>query len=158
MPDRNCHNIPELCDANAYCTQNSNKYVCICNQGKSWESGKYFDLAMRRFSKISSFCHNYYRNSSSIANKGVASLPKKIIEALPIKSSPAKCKRPSIILGAFKFCNKVLIVGSLYYYTGKHGAWGTPEQSQHFIHTLCTGIKRLAPYYITAFFWPDDDE
>jgi len=33
VAEHNCNNIPELCDANAHCTQNFGKYQCVCNQG-----------------------------------------------------------------------------------------------------------------------------
>ena len=113
---------------------------------------------MKKFSKISSFYQIYRRNLSSVPIKDVASLPKKIIEVLPFKSNPKPplCRKPSIFIRALKFSNKMLVLASIYYYTASHGAWGTPEESHHFIKTICYGIKKICPYYITAFFWPDD--
>lgn len=110
---------------------------------------------MKKFSKISSFYQIYHRNLSSLPIKDV---PKKIIEVLPIKLNPkpVKCQKPSIFIRALKFSNKTLVLASIYYYTATHGAWGTPEESHHFIKTICYGIKKISPYYITAFFWPDE--
>lgn len=115
-----------------------------------------FYRAMRKFSKISSLCQIYYRHLSSLAQKDVVSLPAKIIEVLPIKPKPKKCQRPSFFIRSLKFSNKILIVGSIYYYTGTRGAWGTPDESQHFVTTIYDGIKKIMPYYITAFFFKDD--
>jgi nidogen (entactin) len=35
VPDRNCNNIPELCDYNANCISTSNGWKCVCNQGEN---------------------------------------------------------------------------------------------------------------------------
>lgn len=34
-PERNCRNIPSLCDPNAKCVSTTSGYQCICNQGKT---------------------------------------------------------------------------------------------------------------------------
>lgn len=69
-----------------------------------------------------------------------------------------KCPKPSIFIRTFKFCNKVLIVGSLFYYTASKGVWGTPEQTQHFFCNLNNNLKNLLPLHIRTLLWPEDDE
>lgn len=73
-----------------------------------------------------------------------------------VKKNTKPCPKQSIFIRTFKFCNKGLIVGSLYYYTAAKGAWGTPEQSQHFICHLNEGFKNLIPLPIRTLMWPDD--
>lgn len=105
---------------------------------------------MKKSIKILSFYHPRYSSTATSS-------------ALPTSTSISKpqvvkCQKPSLFLRAFKFCNKILIVGSLYYYTAKHGAWGSPEDSHKFINSLHRVIRILLPYHIKALIWPKDED
>lgn len=57
---------------------------------------------------------------------------------------------------SFRFANKALFAGSLIYYTYRHGAWGTPEESRNFINKMTQHLHKLVPYHIAAFIWDDE--
>jgi hypothetical protein len=75
-----------------------------------------------------------------------------------IKKNKKPCQKPSVFVRTFTFCNKVLIVGSLFYYTASKGVWGTPEQAQNFIchHCHLESFKTLIPLHIRTLMWPND--
>lgn len=128
-----------MCDANAHCTLNHNKYVCICNQGMSCT---FISSKMGKVIKILSHSQSSKFYSTIVKNE--------------IKKNKKPCQKPSIFVRGLKFCNKVLIVGSLFYYTASKGAWGTPEQSQNFIAHINDGFKILIPLHIRTLMWPND--
>ncbi len=72
-----------------------------------------------------------------------------------LSRSKSKCQKPSVIIRSLKFGNKILIVGSLFYYTAKKGAWGTPEESREFLNHINEGIFILLPFHVKALFSDD---
>lgn len=66
------------------------------------------------------------------------------------------CKDTPFWLRSLKFGNKLFIAGSLVYYTGAYGAWGTPDESYHFVNHLYSHFRYMLPYHISAIFWPDN--
>jgi hypothetical protein len=66
------------------------------------------------------------------------------------------CVKPPLIVRALRFTNKVLIAGSLIYYTHRHGAWGTPEESVQFVSKLSHHVRSLMPFYFADLIWPDE--
>lgn len=77
-----------------------------------------------------------------------------VVQSQAVKSK--KCYKPSIFMRTLKFGNKLLIVGSLFYYTASKGAWGTPEQSQDFLNHINDGFKILIPLHIRTLMWPNE--
>lgn len=69
------------------------------------------------------------------------------------------CHKPSTLLRTVRFCNKAFITGYLIYYTGHHGAWGTPEESLQFVKELSNHVqyltRTLTPLPIRTFIFPD---
>lgn len=67
----------------------------------------------------------------------------------------APCPKKPIVWRTLKFCNKVFVAGSLIYYTGKHGAWGSQDQSAQFMRDLNIHLRNLMPLYIVSIIWGD---
>lgn len=134
--ERNCNNIPELCDVNAICASTSNGWKCVCNQGEHRNEFKIIKLEVTMDTKK--------LNQVAIIT---ADAPKN-----PYK--PCQPKTP-FVWRYLKFGNKLFVAGSLLYYTHVHGAWGTPEQSLEFIAKLSDHLQVFTPYHIAALIWPE---
>lgn len=68
------------------------------------------------------------------------------------------CIKEPLIWRTMKFGNKLLIAGSLVYYTSRHGAWGTPEESLEFVNKVSSHIYQLVPAHIAMLVWPENEK
>lgn len=86
-------------------------------------------------------------------------VPKLVARTVPVAAKkpdhPRRPGCPTLMWRSFKFTNKIIIAGSIIYYTHRHGAWGTTEQSWQFMSTLSNHIQAMSPSYIAAVFFPE---
>lgn len=80
---------------------------------------------------------------------------KKLEIPKPKKLICPPCPKTPWIWRFVKFGNKVVIAGSLVYYTARNGAWGTPEESLNFINHFSDHLRVLTPFHIASIIWPD---